>query len=360
MLLIEGLNSKKNVIDVGHAGTAMRFLTAYYSMKIGSSVELTGSKRMQERPIGILVNALRELGADIRYLDEEGFPPLQINGMDLKGGRIAVDAGISSQFISALMLIAPAISNGLSIDLTGKITSRSYIELTKGVLNKIGVDCRIEKNLISIKSFNLDEKLSLKVESDWSSASYWYSIVAMSDRLSVTLRHFESSSLQGDAIVISIFERLGVSTKFNTKDSSITISKFSEDLPDIIQLDLIETPDLAQTIAVTCFGLGVECILLGLKTLNIKETNRLTALKKELEKLGARVAVNSNSIRVSTTGNYNRDVVIHTYDDHRMALSFASLAIRNPIVIEEPDVVSKSYPSFWKDLEKMGFSLTFE
>jgi 3-phosphoshikimate 1-carboxyvinyltransferase len=360
LLLIDGLSSNNNEIDVGHAGTTMRFLTAYYSTMIGRLINLKGSDRMHVRPIGVMVNALRDLGADIQYLNAEGFPPIKIKGTNLKGGRITMDAGISSQFISALMLIAPSLSNELTIDLTGEIASRSYIELTKGVLNKIGVDCRFEDNMISIKPFSLDEKITIEIESDWSSASYWYSIVAMSDRLSISLRLFRSSSLQGDSIVTSIFKKLGVSTTFNSSDSSIRISKISNVLPDIIQFDLKETPDLAQTLAVTCFGLGVECVLLGLETLQIKETDRLTALKNELEKLGASVVIDSNSIRVIPTGKYNKDAEIRTYDDHRMALSFASLAIMNPITIDSPDVVSKSYPSFWDDLEKIGFSLSFE
>ena len=360
LFLIDGLTSNQNEIDVSNAGTTIRFLTAYYSMMKGSSVKLTGSKRMQQRPIGVLVNALRDLGADISYLNEEGYPPIQIEGVNLDGEKITMDAEVSSQFISAMMLIAPVLSNGLTIELKGEIASRSYIELTNGVLNKIGVDSRFEDNLISIKPFSLAEKLTLQIESDWSSASYWYGIVAMSERLSITLKYFESSSLQGDSIIVPIYEKLGVSTTFNSSESSITISKNNNDIPDIIQLDLIETPDLAQTIAVTCFGLGVECVLMGLKTLRIKETDRLTALKKELEKLGANVVVNSNSIRVIPTGELNEDVEVHTYDDHRMALSFATLAVRISIVIDQSDVVSKSYPSFWEDLKKAGFSLNFE
>jgi 3-phosphoshikimate 1-carboxyvinyltransferase len=360
LILKDGLTSNHNEIDVSNAGTTIRFLTAYFSMMKGSSVKLTGSKRMQQRPIGVLVNALRDLGADISYLNEEGYPPIQIEGVNLDGEKITMDAEVSSQFISAMMLIAPVLSNGLTIELKGEIASRSYIELTNGVLNKIGVDSRFEDNLISIKPFSLAEKLTIQIESDWSSASYWYGIVAMSEQLSITLKYFESSSLQGDSIIVSIYEKLGVTTTFNSSESSITISKNNDDIPDIIQLDLIETPDLAQTIAVTCFGLGVECVLMGLKTLQIKETDRLTALKKELEKLGANVVVKSNSIRVIPTGELNEDVEVHTYDDHRMALSFAMLAVRISIVIDQSDVVSKSYPSFWEDLKKAGFSLNFE
>jgi len=358
--LKEGLTSTQNEIDVGHAGTTMRFLTAYYSIIIDRSVILTGSRRMQERPIGVLVNALRDLGADISYLKEEGFPPLKIKGKSIEGGRVSMNAGISSQFISAMMLIATALKKGLTIDLKGIIASRSYIELTKGVLNKVGVDCIFEKNVISIKPFILNNEFAVEVESDWSSASYWYSIVSLSENLSFTLKQFDQSSLQGDSIVASIYEKLGVSTTFNLSESTITITKNNNDLPDILQLDLIETPDIAQTIAVTCFGLGVECVLLGLNTLQNKETDRLTALKNEFEKLGALVEVSTNSIRIIPNGKIKEDVEIRTYDDHRMALSFATLAIRNSMVIDQPDVVSKSYPSFWEDLKKVGFSLTFE
>ncbi len=360
LLLKEGLNSSIRNIDVNHAGTSMRFLTAYFSMIEESSILLSGSMRMQERPIGVLVNALRALGANISYLNKEGFPPLQINGKKIGGGKIEMDAEISSQFISAMMLIAPALKKGLTIELKGQIASRSYIELTLGVLKKIGVDCRFIENVISIQPFSLDEKITIPIESDWSSASYWYSIVAMSKGLTVTLKHFNPSSLQGDSIVAPIFEKLGVSTTFHSSGSSITITKNNNALPDIIQLDLIETPDLAQTTAVTCFGLGVECVLLGLKTLQIKETDRLTALKNELEKFGANVVVSSDSIRVNPTENIHENVEINTYDDHRMALSFAALAMKKSIVIDRPDVVSKSYPSFWDDLKKAGFSLTFE
>jgi 3-phosphoshikimate 1-carboxyvinyltransferase len=347
-------------IDVNHAGTAMRFLTAYYSMVDGCSLQITGSERMKERPIGILVNALRELGADIRYVKKKGFPPLQISGRELVGGKVSLDAGVSSQFISALMLIAPALSTGLTIELKGEVVSRSYIELTLGILNRIGVNCRVRDNVISIRPLSFKESRTFNIESDWSSASYWYSIVALSDDLSIKLKSFDRSSLQGDSIVFSIFEKLGVSTTFNSSDSSITLSKNDNDIPDIIQLDLIETPDLAQTLAVACFGMGVEAVLLGLNTLGIKETDRLEALKNELEKLGADVSIGSNSIRIVPAKKIKNDVVINTYNDHRMALSFAPLALKIPILIENPEVISKSYPSFWSHLDKAGFSLAFE
>jgi len=351
----EALKSKKNVIDINHAGTAMRFLTAYFAIQPHREIVLTGSNRMQERPIKLLVEALNSLGADITYKKEPGFPPLIIRGKEITINRVSLPANISSQYISALMLVAPALKNGLKIDLIGETTSFPYIKMTLSIMDQLGFETAFDGNQISIKSASSINTNHLKVESDWSSASYFYSIVALADRSEITLKNFFEESKQGDAALTDIYEKFGVKTTHS--NGKIILSKITDfNPPNFMTLNLKNTPDLAQTIAVTCLGLNIDCKLSGLHTLEIKETNRLTALKTEIEKLGGNVKITDRSLELLNTGKINENIIIDTYNDHRMAMAFAPLGLRVPININNPKVVSKSYPDFWYDLQKIGFN----
>ena len=352
---LEGLKSKKNVIDINHAGTAMRFLTAYFAIQPHREIVLTGSNRMQERPIKLLVEALNSLGADITYEKEPGFPPLIIRGKEISINRVSLPANISSQYISALMLVAPALKNGLKIDLIGETTSFPYIKMTQSIMDQLGFETAFDGNQISIKSASSININHWKIESDWSSASYFYSIVALADRSEITLKSFFEESKQGDAALTEIYEKFGVKTTHS--NGKIILSKITDfNPPNFITLNLKNTPDLAQTIAVTCLGLNIDCKLSGLHTLKIKETNRLTALKTEIEKLGGNVKITDRSLELLNTGKINENILIDTYNDHRMAMAFAPLGLRVPININNPKVVSKSYPDFWDDLQKIGFN----
>ena len=351
----EGLKSKKNVIDINHAGTAMRFLTAYFAIQPHREIILTGSNRMQERPIKLLVEALNSLGADITYEKKPGFPPLIIRGKEITINRVSLPANISSQYVSALMLVAPALKNGLKIDLIGETTSFPYIKMTQSIMDQLGFETAFEGNQISIKSASIINTNHWKVESDWSSASYFYSIVALADRSEITLKSFFEESKQGDASLTKIYEKFGVKTTHS--NGKIILSKITDfNPPNFMTLNLKNTPDLAQTIAVTCLGLNIDCKLSGLHTLKIKETNRLTALKTEIEKLGGNVKITDRSLELLNTGKINENILIDTYNDHRMAMAFAPLGLRVPININNPKVVSKSYPDFWDDLQKLGFN----
>ena len=352
---LEGLKSKKNVIDINHAGTAMRFLTAYFAIQPHRQIVLTGSNRMQERPIKLLVEALNSLGADITYEKEPGFPPLIIRGKEISINRVSLPANISSQYISALMLVAPALKNGLKIDLIGETTSFPYIKMTQSIMDQLGFETAFDGNQISIKSASSININHWKIESDWSSASYFYSIVALADRSEISLKSFFEESKQGDAALTEIYEKFGVKTTHS--NGKIILSKITDfNPPNFITLNLKNTPDLAQTIAVTCLGLNIDCKLSGLHTLKIKETNRLTALKTEIEKLGGNVKITDRSLELLNTGKINENILIDTYNDHRMAMAFAPLGLRVPININNPKVVSKSYPDFWDDLQKIGFN----
>ena len=355
-ILFNALSSESNKIDVNHAGTAMRFLTALFSSIPGRSIILTGSNRMQQRPIKILVDALNSLGANINYVNKNGFPPIKIIGRELRDRKVFLEADVSSQYISALMLIAPSLKNGLEINLKKKIVSKPYVEMTKDLLNYFGVKVLQTKNKIEIKPLATIENKIRQVESDWSSASYYFSIVSLSEEAKISLKRFKPKSLQGDSILVSIYKKLGVETAF-IKDEMI-ISKVQDFvLPKSISLNLNNSPDIAQTIAVSCFGLGVNCELSGLKTLKIKETDRLIALKNELEKLGADVNVTKDSISVNSQNSIKKDIIINTYNDHRMAMAFAPLGLKTRITIKNPMVVGKSYPLFWDHLHQIGFKI---
>ena len=358
VVLCKYVYNLENYIDIHHAGTAMRFLTALLSIQKNKEFVITGSKRMKQRPIEILVDALNNLGADISYKDKTGFPPLLIKGKEIVGGEISLSSDTSSQYISALMLIAPILKNGLSINLKGQITSKPYLDMTLAILKKTGIKCCFENNIISIEPSSRIHDVSISVESDWSSVSYFYSIVALSKDSELDIGTFYESSIQGDIKLTEIYTKLGVETKFIKSSSRILLKKINDFVkPDHIDLDLTDNPDIAQTIAVTCFGLGISCDLVGLHTLKIKETDRLKALKIELSKLGAEVKITNNSFHLGSSFSINTNISIETYNDHRMAMAFAPLALLTSITINNPEVVSKSYKDFWKDLKSLNFKL---
>ncbi|MCF6214218.1 MAG: 3-phosphoshikimate 1-carboxyvinyltransferase [Flavobacteriaceae bacterium] len=344
------LNST-DTVDIGHAGTAMRFLTAYFSTQRGRNIRLTGSQRMQNRPIKILVDALRNLGANIKYTDKEGYPPLLIKGKELFNNAIRIDGNVSSQYLSALLLIAPKLKQGLHLNLIGEVTSRPYLQMTLSLLQRLGIRYSWEDNSINVLPKEEVKPINITVESDWSSASYFYSLVALSKESTIKLSSFKKDSLQGDSVLVSIYKKFGVETVFEI--DSIRIIKSTKLKIQNLNLNLVNAPDLTQTIAVTCFGLGIACSLTGLHTLKIKETDRLVALKTELEKLGAEVVITKDSLSLKPAQRINPNIKIATYKDHRMAMAFAPLSLKVPLVIEEADVVSKSYPRFWADLKKV-------
>lgn len=355
--MISSLKSDKEEINIGHAGTAMRFLTSYYSSILNSSKILTGSSRMKERPILILVEALNNLGADIEYIDRKGYPPIKINGKLIYGNEIALPADVSSQYISSLMMLGVSINQGLKIKLSTKITSLPYIHMTKKIIERIGGIVDIKLDEIIIKQLVSNKIPDQIVESDWSSASYFYSLVALSDSSDITLSSFFNNSIQGDSRIVDIYKQFGVETKF--LNDKIYLKKNNIDLPDSISINLRDNPDLAQTIVVTCLGLGVNCKLEGLHTLKLKETDRLLALKREIEKFEVDcVTISNQSITLKNNSKLKSGVSINTYDDHRMAMSFAPLSMINPIIIINPEVVSKSYLNFWNDLESLGFKIS--
>ena len=352
------LKSTEDEIDIHHAGTTMRFLTAYFSSQEGKSVTLTGSKRMKERPIKILVDALRDLGADISYVENDGFPPIKILGKEITQNEVTLSANVSSQYISALMLIGSSLKNGLKLTLDGEITSVPYIKMTLNLLHQLGIAATFKGQIITVQpKTEIVPEQTLVVESDWSSASYFYSIVALSPMGStITLSAYKETSLQGDSVLASIYSQFGVETTF--ENNTITLKKVKGvSKESIITLDLVNAPDIAQTIVVSCFGLGISCDLSGLHTLKIKETDRLVALKTEIEKLGGMVHVTDKTLVLESSESINQDIAIDTYNDHRMAMAFAPLALCTKIRVNDAEVVSKSYPEFWSDLEKIGFKI---
>lgn len=350
------LNGKNHAeINIGHAGTDMRFLTAYLSNKPGEWV-ITGSERMKKRPIAELVNVLRKLGAKITYSEEEGFPPLKISGTKLAGGDIEIDGSVSSQFITALMLIAPTLNKGLKLKIINETVSKSYIKMTIEVMRQFGVRVDETDNFISVypseyKKYGLD----YHVESDWSSASYWYSVAALAKEAEISLMHFNKASLQSDSVIADVYEKFGVKTEqvpigVKLKKGKCEISEF--------EYNCIDCPDIAQTIAATCVGLGVKVKLRGLQTLKLKETDRILAMKNELEKFGAIVEVTDESLFLIPPVNIQiPKTPIETYHDHRMAMSIAPLSlVCGSFEIKDPDVVNKSYAAFWDDLQEAGFA----
>ena len=350
----DALQSSLNKINIEHAGTAMRFLTSFFSVKKNSIVEIYGSKRMHKRPISILVQSLKEIGAKIEYLENSGFPPLRIIGQKLQSKKLKIDSSISSQYISSLILIAPKIEGGLEIEMIGKDTSLPYIEMTIDLLKIIGVSATFQNNIISISQKDKINSIEITVEPDWSSASYFYSIVSLAEiGYALELSNFKSYSIQGDKSVSKIFELFGVKTTF--LDESIRLEKIAKS-EKIINLDLSANPDLAQTIAVTCLALKISCKLIGLHTLKIKETDRIIALENEIKKFNVFPMVTNDSIEFNASNAIFKPTKIRTYEDHRMAMAFACLAVMTNLEIENPRVVSKSFPEFWDRFASIGIN----
>ena len=354
--LQHALSTKDSLIDIGHAGTAMRFLVGYFASKQNSEVVLTGSERMQQRPIGVLVEALKDLGADISHEAKEGYPPVRIKGKAITKDNVQINGNVSSQYISSLILMGTHLEKGLTIELIGKITSIPYIEMTLSLLNQLGIETHFEGNTIKVLPAKQLQKQTVVVESDWSSASYFYSVAAFSEVGSaIQLSAYKKESLQGDSCLAEIYTHFGVETVFD--QNTIILKKVREPNMGLLTLDLKNAPDIAQTIAVTCFGLGVACHLTGLHTLKIKETDRLEALEAELKKLGAVIAITNESLSLSISEVMNTNVAVKTYNDHRMAMAFAPLAFKVPIAILNAEVVSKSYQKFWTDMQQIGIQI---
>ena len=352
----KALAGNDEIVDIHHAGTAMRFLTAYFAVNEGREVVMTGSSRMQERPIKILVETLAQLGVEISYLKEEGYPPIKIKGKKVTASKVNLAANVSSQYISALLLVASKLENGLELTLEGEITSIPYIKMTLALLKDLDIKTSFEGNVIKVYPKEAVETKEMIVESDWSSASYFFSLVALADAAKITLSSYKENSLQGDSELVSLYEKMGVKTTF--ENNKMTLEKVAGFNYQDVNFELNNTPDIAQTIVVTCLGLGIGCHLTGLHTLKIKETDRLEALRIELTKLGANISVTNDSLTLVPSQNINHNVHIATYNDHRMAMAFAPLAVKVPIIINDAEVVSKSYPDFWNDLKALNFQIS--
>lgn len=362
-VMIKWLDNRPDTVDIGPAGTAMRFSSALLAVTEGTHV-ITGSERMKNRPIGILVDALRTLGAQVEYVEKEGYPPLKITGNpDLEGGELSLPGNVSSQYISALLMIGPALKKGLKLTLTDNIVSRPYINLTLRLINDFGGDARwLDDSTIIVERQKYVTR-DYFVESDWSGASYWYEIVALSDNADIYLPGLFKKSYQGDSKVAEIFEQLGVKTEFvgdandDMNKDGVRLTK-TGNVCEQMTYDFVNQPDLAQTFVVTCCMLGVPFHFYGLQSLKIKETDRIEALKTELRKLGY-VIKDANDSELMWDGERiepEADAAIDTYEDHRMAMAFAPCAIKlGSIKINNPQVVSKSYPDYWHDLEKVDF-----
>jgi 3-phosphoshikimate 1-carboxyvinyltransferase len=342
-------------VNIGPAGTAMRFLTAFFTLQNGEETILTGSARMKQRPIGILVDALRELGAHIEYVEKDGFPPLQIKGgFEQKTNCISIKGDISSQYITALLLIAAKLPQGLELHIEGELTSRPYVEMTLAMLEQAGIKHEWNGNVISIAHQEFAET-SLPVEPDWSAASYWYAIAALADEAELFLPDLTQYSLQGDSVITEIMANFGITSQF--KDGGVYLKKEVKPIEKKL-FDMKSCPDLAQTVIVVCAALGHEATFTGLETLKIKETDRVQALKNELAKFGVKLIEKDQQYTLDCSEKFIPErIFIHTYDDHRMAMAFAPLALLiNEVEIEDEKVVGKSYPAFWTDLEKIGFN----
>ena len=334
--LKEALYSKENIIDIGHAGTSFRFLTSYLSIQNGKRVILTGSERMKERPIKELVKVLQKIGAKIEYLENEGFPPLTINGTRLEGGKVEIDGDVSSQFITSILLIAPTLEKGIELKIKGELVSKSYVTMTLKLMNRFGIESSWENNIIKIASQHYIAK-NYKVEADWSAASFWFEIAALSKDCNIKLNGLQQDSIQGDKKSIEIFRNLGVDSKF--EDGKLILTK-NQTISTCTTYNLIETPDLYQSLRCTLFSKNIAANFSGVHTLKDKETDRILSVDTELKKL--------NSTRI-----------IDTYKDHRMVMSFAPLCLKfGKLQINDSKVVNKSYPNFWKDLKKAEFIIS--
>ncbi len=348
---VKALESNDTTFDIGAAGTAMRFLTAFLSKTVGEWI-ITGSERMKNRPIKLLVDALNSLGARIEYLGKEGCPPLKIYGSAIMGGEIELAGGVSSQYISALMMIAPYMVNGLKITLKGNVISVPYIHMTMQMMKEFGVEVSFDKNIIDIRPQTY-MPVPFTVESDWSAASYWYETLSITGKGEISLKGLYKNSTQGDSKIAILFENLGVATEYTSKGVILTST---ENYAKEFTYDFVDQPDMAQTFAVCCCMNGIPFHFKGVQSLKIKETDRTAALINELKKVGfvlfepqeSELAWNGEKTEIATNIN------IKTYEDHRMAMAFAPVAIKIPLSIEEPHVVSKSYPSFWDDFDKIS------
>lgn len=344
------LNSDDKTWDVRDAGTTMRFLTAFAAVTNQNKI-LTGTERMQQRPIGILVEALRKLGAEIEYLQNEGYPPLQIKDFEQKTSQLSIRGDVSSQYISAMLMIAPVLAQGLEITLTGKIGSRPYIEMTLALMLRYGIHANYTDNVIRIAPQKY-QSVDITVEPDWSAASYWYSLVALSKNSKVYLKGLTKESLQGDRVIVEIMERLGVQSQFLPDGASLTKC----DSTNTFQYNFTHCPDLAQTVAVVCAVKGIKAIFEGLESLKIKETDRVKALQNELQKIDADLTESNGKWYLTPSSGLPNNVAINTYEDHRMAMAFAPLCLVMDISFDDGSVVNKSYPRFWDDLTKSGIS----
>lgn len=351
--------NNSGTIDVGHAGTDMRFLTTFLAIQDGS-YELTGSERMQQRPIKELADVLTGLGADIAYKKETGYPPLLINGKKIAGGKASISGKVSSQFISSLLLVAPYFSNGLELTISGDMVSRPYVHMTVELMKVFGADISWNENTIIVKPAPYAyAKHKFSIESDWSAASYYYSIIALSPlKTTLTLSSLYKNSLQADAVCHALYRNLGVETQYS--GNAITITKTQLPGHAVFEYDFINCPDIAQTLACTCAGLSRAFVFTGLQTLKVKETDRIAALKNELEKFGLEIITTGNSIECLHPKRTDADkaIEVSTYNDHRMAMSFAALClVNNALVVKDAEVVSKSYPQYWNDLKSIGFMI---
>ena len=363
-LLLQLLESREAVRDAGAAGTTFRFMTAYLSRQPGVQV-LTGTERMKQRPIGLLADALRQLGADITYLEKEGYPPLRIGPVSPFGhtSALSIAAGTSSQYISALLMIAPTLPQGLSLSLEGQVVSRPYIEMTLNLMRYFGVEHSWQGNTITVPPQQYHAR-PFRAEADWSAASYYYAMAALADEVHLQLNGLFRDSVQGDAVLAEMMAAFGIRTTFN--DAGILLTKTAPSSPDTFEWDFILCPDLAQTLAVVCSGLGTRGRFTGLDTLRIKETDRIAALQAELAKVHCRMdsllpeaspSAEKEYFHTSGKANLEGFPTFATYEDHRMAMAFAPLALLGPIRIEDPMVVAKSYPNFWEDLKRIGFEV---
>ena len=349
-VLLKALDSNNTTFDIGAAGTSMRFLTAFLAKTAGEWI-ITGSERMKNRPIKILVDALNSLRARIEYVEKEGFPPLKIFGCALMGGEISLNGGVSSQYISALMMIAPYMMNGLTIKLEGNVISVPYIRMTMQMMAEYGVEVTFENNTIDIRPQTY-KPVKYKVESDWSGASYWYEVLSLAGEGEIYLKGLKANSTQGDSKVAALFKQLGVNTSYEADGVRL---KSSKEYCAKFEYDFVNEPDLAQTFAVTCCMLDIPFHFKGVQSLKIKETDRVAALITELKKLGFALFEPAES-ELAWTGDrckIEAQISIATYEDHRMAMAFAPVALKTALSIEHPEVVSKSYPTFWDDFKKL-------
>ncbi len=350
------LSTNEEIRDVLDAGTTMRFCTAYYAIS-GNQHLMTGTERMQQRPIAILVDALRELGAEIEYQKNEGYPPHLIKGFDKSKAKdsLTIRGDVSSQYISALLMIAPSLPNGLTLELTGKVGSKPYIQMTLNLMEHFGVNADWKGNVISIPAQKYND-IAYTIEGDWSGASYWYSIVALAEEAEVELIGLRENSNQGDSVLAEMMPLLGVNTEYTERGIKLTKGKSASKF----EWDFTHCPDIAQTISVICAVKGVKARLTGLESLRIKETDRIEAIKNELGKFGVDVTIEGDEAIELDGAQFNHDfkgILINTYEDHRMAMAYAPLALLKPLEIEEPDVVKKSYPDYWRDLQDAGFTV---